>query len=40
VTSLESLETQDQVGDTVTVTLLRDDQERSVSVALAEEPTQ
>lgn len=44
VTSLEnleiSLETQYQVGDVVTITLLRQGQEQSVEVTLAEEPMQ
>jgi S1-C subfamily serine protease len=44
VTSLEGLdtllETQYQVGDTVTVTLLREGEERTVTVTLVEEPTQ
>ena len=44
VTSLEGLETlletRYQVGDTVTVTLIRDGQEMTVTVSLAEEPSQ
>ena len=42
VTSLEKLyallETNYQVGDQVDITFLRDGQERSITVALAEEP--